>query len=375
MKQKILAGVLSLCMVVSLFPTAAFADEAIDDNGNVLPANPTEEATPTGEPTGEPTANPVEKMVAKIGEKEYATLEEAVKNAVDGDVIVITAAGTYDVPTGKNITVKGAVEGVVFDNIGAKNMGGANVTFENVVFDYLPNTNYTGLQHSGNLVYNKCTFNGQVFLYGESETFNGCTFKQEDNGAYNVWTYGAKKVTFNNCTFNSAGKSVLIYNEATNHVSNVEVVSSKFNASEAVDGKAAIEMDSSLMAGINLKIDASTTATGFSKGNISGNSLWNNKKGSEGENNDIVVEVAGKEVLHPTTEGNHSFGSWYTTKEPSCSEEGIEVRVCSVCNVSESRVIPATGHRFDVNGVCTVCGKTNGASAPSRVNPNTGVHF
>ena len=371
MKQKILAGVLSLCMVLPLFPTAAFADETIVDNGNGLPVNPTEEATPTDEPT----ANHVEKMVAKIGEKEYSTLEEAVKNAVAGDVIVITAAGTYDIPTGKNITIKGAVEGVVFDNIGAKNMGGANVTFENVVFDYLPNTNYTGLQHSGNLVYNNCTFNGQVFLYGESETFNECTFNQADKGAYNVWTYGAKNVTFNKCTFNSAGKSVLIYTEATDHVSNVEVVSSKFNASEAVDGKAAIEMDSSLMAGINLKIDASTTATGFSNGNISGNSLWNNKKGSEGENNDIVVEVAGKKVLYPTTEGKHSFGGWYTTKDPSCYAAGIEAHVCSVCNASESRLIPATGHRFDINGVCAGCGRTNGASAPSRVNPNTGVHF
>lgn len=41
------------------------------------------------------------------------------------------------------------------------------------------------------------------------ETFNGCTFKQTSPNAYNVWTYGAKEVDFNDCIFECAGKSVL----------------------------------------------------------------------------------------------------------------------------------------------------------------------
>ena len=188
-------------------------------------------------------------------------------------------------------------------------MGGADVTFNNVTFDYYPNVNYTGLQHSGNLEYNDCTFNGQVFLYGVSETFNNCTFNQDSSDAYNVWTYGAKEVEFNECIFNSAGKSVLVYTEDSQHVANVNVEKSEFKASADVEGKAAIEMDSSLSAGINLTIDAETTATGFGTGNVSNNSLWNNKKGSEGANSDITVVVDGETVLKAAVTGLHGSGT------------------------------------------------------------------
>ena len=179
-------------------------------------------------------------------------------------------------------------------------MGGANVTFNNVTFTYANNSTYKGLQHSGNLVYNNCTFNGQVFLYGASETFNNCTFNTTDSNNYNVWTYGAKEVAFNECTFNCAGKSVLIYNESASVNNNVAVTKSQFIASQAVEGKAAIEMDSSLQGTINLTIDGETTATGFAAGNVSGNSLWNNKKGNNTDaNNDITVKVNGETVLAP----------------------------------------------------------------------------
>ena len=241
-------------------------------------------------------------LVAKIGETIYDSFEKAVAAAQANETVAIHKAGTYKVPQGKNLTITGAVEGVKFANIGAHNMGGASMTFNNVTFEY-GNENYMGLQHSGNLVYNNCTFNGQVFLYGQSETFNKCTFNQTSADAYNVWTYAAKEVAFNECTFNSAGKSVLIYHEDAAMFNDVAVTNSTFNASGAVAGKAAIEMDASLTAGINLTIDAATTATGFAAGNVSGNSLWNNKKGNADEaNNDITVKVGDDTVLAPVYE-------------------------------------------------------------------------
>ncbi len=240
------------------------------------------------------------KYVAQIGENKYESLADAFNAAVNGDEVKILVAGTYALSTsGKNITITGMVDGVVFDNIGAKNMGGASVIFNNVTFDYYPNADYTGLQHSGNLKYNNCIFNGQVFLYGVSEIFNDCTFNQTSSDAYNVWTYGAKTVEFNRCTFNSAGKSVLVYSEDKALVHNVTVVDTDFIASTPVDGKAAIEIDTSYTAGANITIDADTTATGFANGNVSGNSLWNNKKGNEGVNNDITVTVNNEVVLRP----------------------------------------------------------------------------
>ena len=255
-------------------------------------------------------------FAAKVDENGYITSFIAAENefnlnnastilanaAVDGDHIAIIKAGTYNVPTGKNLTITGAAaEGdVIFDMFDkTPNMGGANVTFNNVTFKY-SNNNYKGLQHSGNLVYNDCTIDGQVFLYGTSETFNNCTFNQNSAEAYNVWTYGAKEVKFNECTFNSAGKSVLIYSEANDLFNDVTVTDCDFIASAPVDGKAAIEMDSSRTAGIKLTIDSATTASGFGSGNVSNNSLWNNKKGNEEEaNNDITVTVNNEVVLKP----------------------------------------------------------------------------
>ncbi len=241
--------------------------------------------------------------VAKIGDVEYTTIEKAYAALQEGDEIVILKKGSYALKVKNNITITGAVAGVEFANIGAFGCNGANVTFNNVTFTYAENSTYKGLQHSGNLVYNNCTFNGQVFLYGQSETFNKCTFNTTDSNNYNVWTYGAKEVAFNECTFNCAGKSVLIYNESASVTNNVTVVKSQFIATQAVEGKAAIEMDSSLSGAISLTIDGETTATGFGTGNVSGNSLWNNKKGNNDvANNDITVKVGDTVVLAPIFE-------------------------------------------------------------------------
>ncbi|MBQ8415187.1 MAG: hypothetical protein IJX58_08085, partial [Clostridia bacterium] len=95
----------------------------------------------------------------------------------------------------------------------------------------------------------------------------------------------------------SAGKSVLVYTESATHFIDIEITETTFNASEVVAGKAAIEIDTSLSAGADITIDAATTATGFDAGSVSGSTLYNNKKGREGANNDVTVTVAGETVL------------------------------------------------------------------------------
>ena len=297
----------------------------------------------------------VGQYVARIGETGYEELDAAFAAAQNDDEVKILVAGTYALKTsGKNITITGAVDGVVFDNIGAKNMGGANVTFNHVTFDYYPNVNYTGLQHSGNLVYNNCIINGQVFLYGTSEEFNGCTFNQNSADAYNVWTYGAKEVAFNECTFNSVGKSVLIYSESELITNDVTVTDCDFIASAQVEGKAAIEMDSSLQGEINLTIDAATTETGFDNGNVSGNSLWNNKKGNATEaNNDITVVVNGVTVLAPlplvAQIGDVKYTSLQTAIDAATSDQTVivisDVELENTLTVAAGKVVT-----LDLNG-------------------------
>ena len=282
----------------------------------------------------------------------YTTLEAAV---AAGDKVAILTAGQYNVPVKDGLTVTGAVEGVEFANIGAKGMGGASVTFNNVTFTYAENSLYNGLQHAGNLVYNDCTINGQVFLYGESETFNNCTFNTDDSNNYNVWTYGAKEVEFNNCTFNCAGKSVLIYAEGADIFNNVTVKDCQFIASDPVEGKAAIEMDSHRTKGIDLTI-TNSTVSGFGEGNVSGNSLWNNKKGNaDNANNDITVTVDGEVVLGPKYEAQIGDVKHRTL------QEAINAAVAMTGDVTIE--IMAGTYANDIN-------LTNAAFDNSNVRPN-----
>ena len=215
-------------------------------------------------------------------------LAEAVQNGAKN---VYLADGTYTLasyPAGLKLV--GCGDNVVLDATGKKYGVHGDVTIENVEVRFA-NANYTGFQHTNVEVYKNCTIVGQPFLYGNDITFEGCTFEQTSADAYNVWTYGAKNVKFVDCVFNCAGKSVLIYTESGNG-QDVVFEGCTLNASAPVEGKAAIEIDSSLITGEFNVVINDTTANGFANGNVSGNSLWNNKKGTK---TNIIVD--GVEVL------------------------------------------------------------------------------
>ena len=310
--------------------------------------------------------------VAKIGTVEYASLDDAIKAAKDGNVIVVSA-GEYTLNgsltyTGKAFTIKAAVGvKVSFDMSAAVALHGAKIIFDGVTFDYKTNGNYIGLQHADTLVYNSCTINGMVFLYATNETFNGCTFIQTSAGAYNVWTYGAKNVKFNGCVFNCVGKSVLLYNEGANTGTDLTVTDTTFNASAPVAGKAAIEIDTSLMGGQSkITVDKATAdkTTGFGSGSNSGNSLWNdkaNEKASDNEN--VTVVVADETVYEPAIIDLDTFikklvASGYNFDGKLKNGGKLTVKWSPVTGCYDTRA----GHTCTVNGV-TATGNT-----PKRVN-------
>lgn len=43
---------------------------------------------------------------------------------------------------------------------------------------------------------------------------------------------------------------------------------------------------------------------------------------------------------------NHNYGSWTTEKEPTCAENGIQRRVCSVCKYSDTQTIDKLNHTY-----------------------------
>ncbi|MEE0865183.1 MAG: DUF6562 domain-containing protein, partial [Alistipes sp.] len=130
---------------------------------------------------------------------------EAVGNSETATIVL--NAGTYTMPStgGKDLTIIGDKDVII--NAGAANMGDGNVTLEGVT---ITAGLYKGFQHSGVVTYNNVTIKGQLNCYGKEDIFTGCTFELDN--AY-VWTYGSDKTVFNNCTFNTNGKAILIYNE------------------------------------------------------------------------------------------------------------------------------------------------------------------
>lgn len=191
-------------------------------------------------------------------------------------------SGHFVMPTGvaNGLTIVGATDGTtILDMTGANPSQVSGLTFQNVTLNVSTNL-YHGIQHSSELAYNNCVINGTLWLYSTVE-FNNCTFNVEGD-AYNVWTYGSTEATFTNCTFNCDGKSVLVYNEGGNG-SVITMNQCSFFARQAVDGKAAVEIDSSLLPEgkqfiVNLN---DCSAEGFGLGSVSNNMLFNHKKGSK----------------------------------------------------------------------------------------------
>ena len=206
-------------------------------------------------------------------------------------VIKLKESTTYTLPdpedvaegvtfSGDETTVISIPQAITYDS---KTIGFSGVTVKS------PNANYTGIQHAKAVTYTGCVIEGQPFSYAEKAVYNKCTFKQTSSEHYNIWTYGSKDITFNSCRFECAGKSVLIYHEGAVIVQNATFNNCEFIASAPVNGKAAIEVDSSYPGTYVININH-CTATGFGTGSQSGNSLWNVKKDKTERHTQVFVD-------------------------------------------------------------------------------------
>ena len=234
------------------------------------------------------------------GQGATAGTQDALNNAIQDNntpspTVKLTKAGTYTLPAldDKNVTIIGTKDTVI--DMKGETKKADSVNFEGVTVAF-SNDNYKGFQHTGKLTYKDCTITGMQFLYADEVEFVNCKFVQ-DAVAYNVWTYGAGKVLFKDCEFECEGKAVLIYNEGSINGQTVEFQNCKFTASAPADGKAAVEIDSSLLPDggtYKVIIDQSTAdnVTGFAAGSVSHNTVWNNKKGEK-----ATVIVNGETVL------------------------------------------------------------------------------
>lgn len=165
---------------------------------------------------------------------------------------------------------------------------GSTFTFENVTIQ-AGEGNFDGIV-CNELAYKDCTIKGKLTLYGKA-TFVNCTFENEMANQYSIWTWGGTDVTFENCTFNTNGKAILLYGQATaEKPTNLTVSSCTFNdRNNGSAGKAAIEIGNDYNATYNLTV-TKATVNGFADGKNTGSKLWANKNSMDATHLSVTID-------------------------------------------------------------------------------------
>ena len=169
---------------------------------------------------------------------------------------------------------------------------GSSFTFENLTIQ-AGEGSFDGIV-CDELTYKDCTIKGKLTLYGKA-TFINCTFENDMADQYSIWTWGGTDVTFEGCTFNTNGKAILLYGQATeSKPTNLVVNNCTFNdRNNGTAGKAAIEIGNDYNATYTLTVK-NATVNGFADGKNTGSKLWANKNSMDAAH--LTVTIDGSKV-------------------------------------------------------------------------------
>ena len=225
------------------------------------------------------------KVNISIASGQTITLDNGIANEGDKSrVITFSGNGsqTVDVIT-KAVTAEG----------GQLNyQRGSSFTFENLTIQ-AGEGNFDGIV-CNELTFKDCTIKGKLTLFGKA-TFINCVFDNTMANQYSIWTWGGTDVTFENCTFNTNGKAILLYGGADGkNPTNLVVNNCIFNdRNSGAAGKAAIEIGNDYNATYTLTVN-NATVNGFSDGKNTGSKLWANKNSMDAEH--LTVTIDGNKV-------------------------------------------------------------------------------
>lgn len=169
---------------------------------------------------------------------------------------------------------------------------GSTFTFENMTIQ-AGEGDFDGVV-CNELTYKNCTIKGKLTLYGKA-TFINCTFDNTMANQYSIWTWGGTDVTLENCKFNTNGKAILLYGQATaSNPTNLVVNNCTFNdRNSGAAGKAAIEIGNDYNATYTLTVN-NATVNGFADGKNTGSKLWANKNSMDAAH--LTVTIDGTKV-------------------------------------------------------------------------------
>ena len=242
--------------------------------------------------------------------KNQAEVNDAITNATEKNVTIAVPAGqTTTLDNGianegsksRNVTFIGdgsqtvdvaknapAAEGAMHLNY----QRGSTFTFENLTIENGTDT-YDGIV-CDELTYKNCTIKGVTTLYGKA-TFIDCVFENTMTNQYSIWTWGGTDVTFENCTFNTNGKAILLFGE--DKTTSLTVNNCKFyDRTDGAAGKAAIEIGDANYGKHNnftVVINNSTVEQGFAinaNGTNTGSKLWANKNSMDAAHLTVTID-------------------------------------------------------------------------------------
>ena len=189
-------------------------------------------------------------------------------------------------------TVNVATEDVGENNNKLNYQRGSIFTFENLTIQ-AGEGDFDGIV-CDELTYKNCTIKGKLTLYGKA-TFINCVFDNTMANQYSIWTWGGTDVTFEDCTFNTNGKAILLYGQATEaKPTNLVANNCTFNdRNNGAAGKAAIEIGNDYNATYTLTVN-NAAVNGFADGKNTGSKIWANKNSMDAAH--LTVTIDGSKI-------------------------------------------------------------------------------
>ena len=239
--------------------------------------------------------NDTQEGVGTTIDKAYKTVAAAVAHAVSGDTIQL-GEGNYtlygvcgkkgtdntEYTKNKDLTFIGAGSEETEWRIGPEVpdpkyygteynsdysfKGTGTITFKNMTL-HSGSVDYLGFSHTNNTIVENCVINGKTFYWGyKTATFRNTTFNCP-SGDYAIWTYCSPVMTFDNCTFNSSGKVINVYNE--NREANYTIIFNNCTVNNTgTPAKQVLNINDSYVKGFTINITGATVLKGYDTENI-----------------------------------------------------------------------------------------------------------
>ena len=356
MKQKsqnrFLAALLAVAMMLQMLPMLAFADDA---NAYAV--------------------------MNKRTQKYYATLKEAVDDALSGDTIIL-GEGNYTLyksgskTSGKDLTFVGQGPDVTAWNIGAKVPdpshygteyngdysfdGAGKITFKNMTLRS-GKVDYLGFIRADQTVVDNCVINGKTFYWGyTSAVFTDTTFNAPSYD-YALWTYSSPSMIFDNCTFNASGKVINVYTDYSAGKHDIKIRFNNCTVNSYSFGKQALKINDFNMSPYKYIIWISNSQVKAARDNITCSQVFGfggDKAGNTGYT-DVYLDgnlvwTGGKMKTHSYTDGEKDDA--YTITDHSDwtpSAERIDEREvtkkCEYCGWTKKELEYASVYRLQYN--------------------------